>query len=693
MPQILMDRHVGEKLEAPCTPSSDGELQPVGRAWPIPLLKGGLDTCVLASALVAAFFLRFEGNVPPSWWASLRPWIPVVLVLKLSSFFLFGITRQSWRHVGLQESRRICVALIGVTAGLGVWRLLFADLVPALAKSMSSMPMGVLLIDLVLGFLGVIGLRVAVRSWAEWELGSYPWRRQKVRTLLVGAGKGGTWMAREITSRADVDITPVGFLDDDPTKKGMFIHGVPVLGRIDQLLEVAERHRVEQVLITIAQSGGGTVRRIAQLAEKGGLVAKIIPQLEDVIQGKVELSRIREVAIEDLLRREPVQLDGEAVREKVEGRVVMVTGAGGSIGSQLCHEIARFAPGKILLVEKSENSLFHIHRHLHSAFPGLEVVQCLVNICDDTRMRRLFQEFHPEIVFHAAAHKHVPMMELHPGAAIKNNIWGTRMLADLAHAYEVGEFVMISTDKAVNPTSVMGVSKRVAELYIQALSQRSETRFVTVRFGNVLGSNGSVIPIFKEQIARGGPVTVTHPEMKRFFMTIPEACQLVLQSASMGQQGEILILDMGEPVKIVDLARDLIHLSGVHGEIEIQFTGVRKGEKLYEELAFAEEQAEKTAHPRIFVGRVKSLGWKEINQHLEDLREMADSENLRVIYAKLKEVVPEYRLPAPEAAERTRTDGPSEGIQLSQAPELASRREGRPQSGPHGKVVQGAGGR
>jgi FlaA1/EpsC-like NDP-sugar epimerase len=349
-----------------------------------------------------------------------------------------------------------------------------------------------------------------------------------------------------------------------------------------------------------------------------------------------------------------VRLDDGAIAGIVRGQAVLITGAGGSIGSELCRVVGRFGPRTLLLVEKSENNLFHVNWQLSEEFPAVHLVPCLADVCDGPRMEQILTRHRPAALFHAAAHKHVPMMERDPAEAVKNNVLGTRGLADLAHRHGVGVFVMISTDKAVKPSSVMGVSKRVAELYVQALSQRSQTRFVAVRFGNVLGSVGSVVPIFKEQIARGGPVTVTHPEMERYFMTIPEACQLVLQAASMGRGGEIFILDMGEPVKIVDLARDLIRLSGLRPDhdIAIRYTGIRPGEKLFEELSLREECAEKTQHPRIFVGRLRPQGWEEINRRVEELGALPRGAEPDRIRAKFKEIVPEYQYPHPPAPQQ-----------------------------------------
>jgi FlaA1/EpsC-like NDP-sugar epimerase len=386
------------------------------------------------------------------------------------------------------------------------------------------------------------------------------------------------------------------------------------------------------------------------LVSRDRVAVRTVPALEHLIDGRVTFNQIREVAIDDLLGREAVTLEQQAISGMIRNNVVLVTGAGGSIGSELCRQIARFHPRTLVLVEQAENALFHIHREITRSFPDIDVVPRIVDITDAERVDAVFAEFVPGLVLHAAAHKHVPMMEWNPGEAVKNNVFGTRNVVDAADRHGVRRMVMISTDKAVNPTSVMGCTKRVAELYIQAKAEVSETVFVTVRFGNVLGSNGSVIPLFKEQIAAGGPVTVTHPDMVRYFMTIPEASQLVLQAGSMGTSGEIYVLDMGEPVRIVQLAEDLIRLSGLrpHLDIEIAFTGARPGEKLFEELSTAAEAATKTHHPKIFVGRGARTPIAVLERELEVLRAVAHAPAGDVRSA-LGRLVPEYRAPA-EAA-------------------------------------------
>jgi FlaA1/EpsC-like NDP-sugar epimerase len=599
--------------------------------------KTVLDVLAFTVAYYLAYAIRFEGRIPADAFDLLQRSLPWVLVLKVLCLVAYKIPGLTWRYTALPEARSLALATVTAGGLLGLLRL---------APGFRGIPLGVLLIDALLGAAATIGLRLGARCWSEAQrraaLGAPGGGR--VPTLLIGAGQAGALVAKEVGTRDDLPIRPVGFLDDDPGKLGMRIHGLEVLGGTAELRRVAKEYSIGQALITIGHLSGPEVRRVTGLCAECGIPAKMIPGIGEMVEGRVNLSAIRDVAIEDLLRRDPVNLENQTIAGILNGRNVLVSGAGGSIGSELCREICRFGPRLLLAVEQAENSLFHIHRRLIQEFPGLEIVPCVADICDTARMEYLFSCWEPLVVFHAAAHKHVPLMESNPGEAVKNNVLGTRQLADLAHAHGVERFVMISTDKAVRPSSIMGASKRIAETYIQALSQRSETSFVTVRFGNVLGSAGSVVPLFKEQIARGGPVTITHPAMVRYFMTIPEACQMVLQAGAMGRGGEIFILDMGKPVKIVDLARDLIRLSGLSPEdVEIKFTGIRPGEKLFEELSLTRESIQKTRHPKIFIGQHQGHDWEQITRQVEELRALVDGADLAPILDKIKEIVPEYR--------------------------------------------------
>ncbi len=617
-------------------------------------LQGAIDLIVLSAAYWLAFLLRFEMDIPPLWMTvALATW-PYVVALEYGVLALFGVPRFAWRYIGIRETMRVAQAMAASALIVLLVRLSLEDIGGLVAFVV--VPLGVTATNFLLAFTGLVAARALRRIYGEHrELLLRADQGERNRVLLIGAGQAGVIVARELRSRPDLGLDAVAFLDDDVNKKGSQIAGLPVLGTTAQLVEIARQKRVTRALITIANASGADIRRIAVLCKSAGIDTKIIPGIYEIVGDTINLSRIREVAIEDLLGREPVTLDTAALSAGLRDKVVMVTGAGGSIGSELCRQLCRYAPKKLILVERFENSLFEIHRELLNksrSEGGAEMSGCeeldprIADVCDRRRMEQLFTELSPQVVFHAAAHKHVPMMELNPGEAIKNNVRGTMVVAETADRFGAEAFVMISTDKAVNPTSMMGASKRVAEIFTQGLALRSKTKFITVRFGNVLGSNGSVIPIFKEQIARGGPVTVTHPEMRRYFMTIPEASQLVLQAGTMGQGGEIFILDMGEPVKIVDLARDLIRLSGMtpDEDIEIVFSGVRPGEKLFEELSVSAEQADKTKHPKIFIGRTSSLGDEVVGQ-IEALVALADGEHAsdgQLLRAAVKSLVPEY---------------------------------------------------
>jgi FlaA1/EpsC-like NDP-sugar epimerase len=616
------------------------------RARLIRLAKLTLDAAVFAGVFCAAFYIRFEGPIPPIMVAILRTTLPVVLAVKLVGFFVFRVPRLAWRSVSMLELHRIFFALSAATLILATVRLAAAAVSDARPWAVYlQIPLGVLLIDFALSLLGTLGLRVVWRLWVErgvYQLLDVPGAR-KTPSLLIGGTRAARQVARQIAARPDLRIRPLGFLDPDPSRVGIVIHGIPVVGTVAEAAQVIRDLGAEQVVLTSPDTAPGQIRQIVNAARDCGVRVRVVPAPSET-GGVVNPARLREVAIEDVLRRQPVRLNHDAVPRLVGGQTVLVTGAGGSIGSELCREVCRFDAARLVLLEKGENNLFYVHRRLAEEFPGVELVPCVADVCDATRVGQVLARHRPAVVFHAAAHKHVPLMEWNPGEAVKNNVLGTRGLADLAHDHGVGEFVLISTDKAVNPTSVMGVSKRVAELYVQALSRRSKTKFVAVRFGNVLGSAGSVVPIFQEQIRRGGPVTVTHPDMTRYFMTIPEACQLVLEAAALGGGGEIFILDMGEPVKIVDLAHDLIRLSGLTPgrDVEVRFTGIRPGEKLYEELALQEEGAERTRHPQIFIGRVRPQTWEEVSRQIEELGALADCADAGRIQAKFREIVPEY---------------------------------------------------
>ncbi|MEM7433546.1 MAG: nucleoside-diphosphate sugar epimerase/dehydratase [Myxococcota bacterium] len=626
-----------------------------------------IDITVLMVAFFLATMLRFDWNVPLDRWRSLFVVMPYVVLLQYTFLSTFGITRFSWRYISLRDAVRVFVAMAFATGLLVILRLASPRLaVDFPIARYGIVPLGVLLGDFVLAFTGLTGVRALRRMLGE-RIASqkhHDGSETRVPTLLVGAGQGGVLVAQEIARRPDLGIEPVGFIDDDRVKQGAVIHGLKVLGGTGDLPRLARDHEATQALITISNAPGTAIRRITEACTDAGLTAKIVPGTYQIVGGRVNLSRIRDVAIEDLLRREQVRLDTESVAEVIRAQPVMVTGAGGSIGSELCRQVAAYRPSRLILVERCENNLFEVHSELRARFPDLELTPAIADITDRPRITEVFRTHRPLIVFHAAAHKHVPMMEWNPAEAVKNNILGTQIVADLADSLAVERFVMISTDKAVNPTSIMGATKRAAERYIQAVSKDSATHFATVRFGNVLGSAGSVIPIFRKQIRNGGPITVTHPDMTRYFMTIPEAVQLVTQAAALSRGGEIFILDMGQPVRILDLAHDLIRLSGLEPDkdIEVRFTGVRPGEKLFEELSTANEGIQRTEHPKIFVGTHAPGDPQALRQALADVVENTDS-TAAGIRAALERVVPEFKSTAATEADSeppTRTSSHAE---------------------------------
>lgn len=500
----------------------------------------------------------------------------------------------------------------------------------------------VIMLDLFTTIMLLSGVRMFVRLYHEEFFAEK--RRAARRFLIIGAGNAGEALLREMMRRRDTPYHVVGFVDDDPDKYRMQIHGVPVLGTVDQLPQLCQKYSVDELAIAIPSATPKQMRRVVQICQGTKLRFSTVPSLTDIASGKLKVSQIREVEINDLLGREEVKLDLEGIQRFLRGKTVLVTGAGGSIGSEMCRQVCEFEPTRLLLVEQAENPLFFMERELRKEHPGVPLETLICDITDRVRVDQIFDRFRPEVVIHAAAHKHVPLMEINPGEAVKNNVIGTMNVADAADRTGAENFVMISTDKAVNPTSIMGSTKRIAEMYIQDLNKTSQTHFVTVRFGNVLGSNGSVVPIFKKQIAEGGPVTVTHPEMRRYFMTIPEASRLVLQAAAIGEGGEIFVLDMGEPVKIVDLARELITLSGFRpGEdIEIVFTGLRPGEKLFEELSIAGEDMIPTVHPKIAVWKNIPKDRQFLRANIQRLVEAAYTQDYQKIVEVIKVLIPEY---------------------------------------------------
>jgi len=603
------------------------------------LVKYALDLFLWTLAAPIAFWLRVE-NPWSQYRDALIAYTFLGLPVKALLIFAFGLYRQSWRKIGIRD----LYTLVQVV-GLG---LIILSAVSFFIYPHRPLPRSVPLIESGLALLLLGGVRLLSRLlYEQKKVAGAQKNQQTKRVLIVGAGEAGTMIAREMLRHPEAGLVPVGFLDDDPSKKRQRFMGLPVLGGIDDLPSAVRKTQASEVLIAIPSAPGRVVRRVVELARKESVNHRIIPGIYEILSGKVSISQIREVDVEDLLRREPVRLNLDEIAGYLEGRVVLITGAGGSIGSEIVRQVARFRPRRVILLGRGENSLYRIEREIERNWPELDWRTVVADVRDRAKMEYVFSVYRPQVVFHAAAHKHVPMMELNPDEAIFNNVGGTKNLVELALKHGVERFVNISTDKAVNPTSVMGASKRVAEYLVQWAAHRANEGqvFVSVRFGNVLGSRGSVIPLFKEQIRAGGPVTVTHPDMTRYFMTIPEAAQLVLQAGGLGQNGAVYVLDMGEPVKILDLARDLIRLSGLEPEVDIEivFTGIRPGEKLFEELLTAEEGTVASRHEKIFVARNSGVPDGLLQDLLGKLFEAAAARDPEKIRAVLRELIPTYR--------------------------------------------------
>jgi FlaA1/EpsC-like NDP-sugar epimerase len=565
----------------------------------------GLDVLLFGLSTLLAFALRFEGfDWPEPYRYAALLYLLVSLPLKLLIFWSVGMYRRLWRHAGVVEVERIVAA---AAASGAACLLLGAAVLPLSGAVPYRIPLSVLFLDLLLTAAAAALPRLAVRA-----LGRRHHRRnlEDARpALIVGAGAAGELIVKELLGHPQLGLNPIGFVDDDRAKHGQRMCDLPVFGSLRQIKDIVLQYAIEEVIIAMPRAPGRIVREVVRAAAEAGAGTRTVPGIYDIISGRVAVGELRQVEIQDLLRREPIQTDFESVRSLGTGEVVLVTGAGGSIGSELCRQLARLSPGRIVVLGHGENSIFDIYHELIESFPAVAVSPVIADTRDRERMRHVFAAHRPFAVFHAAAHKHVPLMEENVVEAVTNNVLGTRNVAELAAEFGTEHLVLISTDKAVRPTNVMGATKRVAEEIVQAIAELEGRNFVAVRFGNVLGSRGSVIPTFLRQIRKGGPVTITHPEMRRYFMTIPEAVQLVLQAGALGRGGEVFVLDMGEPVKILDLASDLIRLSGleVGADIEIRFTGTRPGEKLYEELFFSSENAIPTPHPKVLRARNGTL--------------------------------------------------------------------------------------
>jgi FlaA1/EpsC-like NDP-sugar epimerase len=594
-----------------------------------------LDIIIINAALAVPFMLRFyESNerIQQSLqsYLSLAPWITIAFI---AIFYVFKLYNRAWAYASLSELFGIVYAVtIGSMCTIAIYY--FAHI---------QLPRSVALMHWALTILMMGGSRVLWRCVVEYNKarGYKPGRRA---ALIIGAGDAGVAVARELKNH-NSSFLPVGFIDDDPNKQNISVLGLPVLGSREKIPEVVASRNINMIIIAMPSVDAAVIREIVDICRSTPAELKILPGMYQIIDGHVSVNHLRPVQLEDLLRREPIKVDMEEITGYLGGETVLITGAGGSIGSELCRQVAAVGPKKLILMDHSENSIHGVWLELQDKFPDIPLAIEIADIRDKPRIHHVLQVYRPSVVFHAAAHKHVPLMELHPAEAVKTNIFGTRNVAEAAKRFGVKTFVFISTDKAVNPSSVMGATKRIAEMIIREENNIGETNFSAVRFGNVLGSSGSVVPIFEQQIARGGPVTITHPDMKRFFMTIPEAVQLVIQAGAMARGGEIFILDMGKPVRIDDMARDIIKLSGLEPDkdIMIQYTGIRPGEKLFEELLTADEGSSATKHKRIYVARPALIDVSALERELTNLNSKGLQCTADDIFSALRAVIPRFK--------------------------------------------------
>lgn len=601
------------------------------------------DILLLIIAMYSSFWLRFNGAIPEQYIASLPYFMLLALILKLSFLVFYNLYDIYWRFVGIEELIKVIKALS--LGSLVLVMALYLLRVNAPFKD-SPFPRSILLVDYMFSLILIGSLRVFKRIALEGLRSGFKLKKLAVKILVVGAGNAGEQIIREMI-RNNSFYYPIGFVDDDPAKKGVKIHGVKVLGNRRDIPAIIKNYEIDDVLIALPSASSKDIREIVQIAREAQRVEKIkiLPSTTDLIDGKVTLSDIHEIKLADLLGRSAVNVDFDAIKDFIQDKRVLVTGAGGSIGSELAISILQFYPESLIILDIDETEIFYLVKKL-GRLKG-RIIPVIGDIKDDTRVEAVFNEFSPQIVLHAAAYKHVPILEFYPEEALKTNLTGTKVLAEMSLKYNVEKFIFISTDKAINPTSIMGASKRAGEELLRVFNQKDKTRFISVRFGNVLGSRGSVVSLFKEQIKRGGPVTVTHPEMKRYFMITSEAVLLVLEAAAVGQGGEVFVLDMGEQIKIVDLAREMITLSAFQHDrdIPIVFTRMRPGEKLYEEILGAEEGSEPTEYEKLFrVRNSNKIDSKLVMAKIDRLIEMSSQCGRREEIIKLlREIVPTYR--------------------------------------------------
>lgn len=596
------------------------------------------DAIVIALSVYFAFLMRFEGKIPSQYGIIIIRLVLLFWLFYLPAFYFQKLYSLSWSYVSLRDLVSLFKASSISFLLLVAVFFIFRDY-----RFFSGFPRSTIIISYFFIFLMAGGSRFAKRFYLQFF--QPVTAEKKERTLIVGAGEAGEQIARSIVNSKTSPYLAVGFIDDNKQKWGSLIHGIEVLGPTEKIPEIIKSQAVEEMIIALPSAGTKAIKRAVEFGREAGLEKiKVAPSINEVINGKISLANVRQVEVEDLLERDPVALDTGAIDRFVKNKIILVTGGAGSIGSELCRQIAKFHPGELLILDQDETGIFNISKEIKENFSHLKI-QCFVaNICDRIKINQIFKQFNPSVVFHAAAYKHVPLMEEQPEEAVKNNIFGTKIIGETALEFHAEKFIFISTDKAVNPISIMGASKRIGEMLCQSFNQKNTTRFVSVRFGNVLNSRGSVIPIFREQIKKGGPVEVTHPDMTRYFMLISEACLLVLEAGAMGQGGEVFVLDMGRSVKILDLAREMIRLSGFEPDkdIPIVFIGVRPGEKIFEEILTAEEGTVATQNEKIFTARLSSAEEQKLSVGLEKLDQAAKRRDQKEITIILKELIPVY---------------------------------------------------
>ena len=591
------------------------------------------DMVMVPVAWVGAYWLRFNlGEIPDFWLHRALLYLPFVVVAQTVIFRVFGLYRGVWRFASIPDLIRI-----GKAVAMGV---LFVGLGLFLFTRLYGVPRSVLPLYSVLLFLLLCGPRFLYRSWKDSR--QYEWVGS--RALIIGAGMAGEMLVRDLLRESDSEFVPVGFVDDDLSRRRREIHGVRIHGTTEKIPRLVERLKVDMVLIAVPSATDKEMRRFVDICEASNVAFLTLPSVKEVLSGRVTHRELRDVSIEDLLGRDPVNLEWKNISRRMGDKTILVTGGGGSIGSELCLQLARLPIKKLIVFEKSEFNLYHIEAEISKRFAGLKFSPVLGDVTDEAAIEHVLRNFRPDIIFHAAAYKHVPLLQTQVREAAKNNIVGTKRLAEAAIRFKISEFILISTDKAVNPTNIMGACKRAAEILCQAMNGTCATRFITVRFGNVLDSAGSVVPLFRQQIKSGGPVTVTHPNISRFFMTIPEACQLIMQAAAVGEGGEIFVLDMGAPIKISYLAEQMIRLSGkrLNEDIDIEYIGLRPGEKMYEELFHEQEHLAPTKHTKLRLALSRNSDYKKIREQLVKLEKACEIFDDEGILRVLNVLVPEY---------------------------------------------------